>query len=285
MFKPGLRLSVFSRFRHFANVLAALALFASTGCAYKEVVGPSRLEQVSIQMDRNEYYLEVSRREGVVQRAYVLGPPKPDAAVILFMGGYGQVGVSRQGAKSTNFLIRSQDLFVEENLMVVIVDPPSDRSTLEGFRHSEAHAMDLRGVIAEVRKLARVPVWVVGTSNGSASAANIAARLLPPDGPDGVVLTASVEHSRQGNSVFDAPLNKISVPALVVHHKDDLCPHTPFSGAVTLEKALTSAPRRELLTVVGGTNPRGNWCEPHHYHGFIGKEREVVSAIAGWIKK
>jgi len=155
---------------------------------------------------------------------------------------------------------------------------------LEFFRHSEAHAIDITGVIAELRKLANVPVWAVGTSNGSASVANVATRFPPSRGPDGIVLTSSVERSDRGNSVFDASLGRIKVPALVVHHKDDACPWTPYRGAIHLKDALSASPARELIEIDGGSTPYGDPCEPYHYHGFIGRERLVVKIIADWIK-
>lgn len=255
-----------------------------TGCAVKEVSGPTSVRRTFEDATGQDYYIELTRREGASQRVLVHKPPAPAAAVILFMGGDGRANVSPRGARSTNFLIRSRSLFFEQNLMVAVVDVPSDRVTLESFRHSDAHAIDIKGVITELRKLADVPVWAVGTSNGSASAANVAERFPPPAGPDGIVLTASVERSARGNSVFDAALGSIRVPALVVHHKEDACEWTPYWGAVRLHRALSGSIATELIPIEGGAAPYGDACEPHHYHGFIGRESEVVKMIADWIK-
>jgi pimeloyl-ACP methyl ester carboxylesterase len=226
----------------------------------------------------------VTRREGVIQKVFIMKPAAPDAAVILFTGGDGRAYVSPGGANSNNFLIRSQHYFFEENLMVAIVGVPSDRKTLHSFRHSEAHAIDIKGIIAELRMLADVPVWAIGTSNGSASVANVAWRFPPPAGPDGVVLTSSVERSGKGNSVFDARLGRINVPALVVHHKDDACPWTPYTGAIRLQHSLSASRDTKLISIDGGSIPYGDACQPFHYHGFIGRERQVVEIIADWIK-
>jgi len=272
-----------------ANALRRIAWllipFLWTACAVREVDGPSIVSRTSDRPDRQDYYVVVTRRAGASQTVFVMKPETPAATVILFMGGPGRANVSPRGATSGNFLIRSQLYFFEENLMVAIVDVPSDRDTLEFFRHSEAHAIDITGVIAELRKLADVPVWAVGTSNGSASVANVAARFPPPTGPDGIVLTSSVERSgARSNSVFDASLNRIRVPALVVHHKDDACPSTPYSGAIRLKDTLSASPTRGLVGIDGGSMPYGPPCEPYHYHGFIGRERQVVKIIADWIK-
>jgi alpha-beta hydrolase superfamily lysophospholipase len=53
----------------------------------------------------------------------------------------------------------------------------------------------VRALIAALREDAPVPVWLVGTSMGTVSAANAAARLMT-GGPDGLVLTSTV--TRQG---------------------------------------------------------------------------------------
>ena len=37
--------------------------------------------------------------------------------------------------------------------------------------------------------------------------------------------------------------------------------------------------------VDGGANPYGNPCEVHHWHGFIGMEKEAVDMISAWIKR
>ncbi|MCX5906128.1 MAG: hypothetical protein NTY64_02795, partial [Deltaproteobacteria bacterium] len=40
----------------------------------------------------------------------------------------------------------------------------------------------------------------------------------------------------------------------------------------------------EELGDQGGDSPRSNPCQALSAHGFLGKEREVVEAIAAWIK-
>jgi len=212
--------------------------------------------------------------------------------VILFAGGHGNLDLSGTNMAwgKGNFLVRTREDFLHQGFMVAVVDSPSDKKTesgmYRGFRHSEEHAIDIKAVIEEMRRMADVPVWLIGTSGGSASVANIASRLPPLAGPDGVVFTSSVEHnySDRANSVFNAPLERIKVPALVVHNKDDACPSCPYSGAVKFERALSSSRNKKLVAIEGGSHPRGNVCGARHYHGYIGKEKEVVKIISDWIK-
>jgi pimeloyl-ACP methyl ester carboxylesterase len=84
--------------------------------------------------------------------------------------------------------------------------------------------------------------------------------------------------------VFDADLGHIRVPVLVVHHKDDACRATAYPGAVYLTRVLSGSREKELIAIDGGSTPHADPCEPYHYHGFVGREREVVKIISDWIK-
>lgn len=228
-------------------------------------------------------------RPGVTQSFLLLQPSGPPvASVILFAGGHGRLDLSPRGIGwgRNNFLVRTRQQFVQQDLLVALVDSPSDRGEagLVRFRTSAGHAEDIRAVIAALRKMAEAPVWLVGTSMGTVSAASVAAR-LSEGGPDGLVLTSSVTRtSRQMvESLDDVPIKRVRVPTLVVHHKQDSCQVTPYGDAVLLVNQLT-VPRKELLTFEGGDPPRSQPCEAMAAHGYLGLEARVVEAIAAWIK-
>ena len=42
-------------------------------------------------------------------------------------------------------------------------------------------------------------------------------------------------------------------------------------------------PRKELISIKGGVDS-GDPCEAQAYHGFNGREEEVVGKIADWIQ-
>lgn len=46
----------------------------------------------------------------------------------------------------------------------------------------------------------------------------------------------------------------------------------------------TRAPRRELISVSGGSPPRSDACDALSRHGYLGLEDEVVDDIARWIR-
>ena len=237
-----------------------------------------------------EEFFTISTRPGVTQSFLLLRPSdKPSATVILFAGGHGRLELSQHkiGWGETNFLVRNRERFCRQALLVGVIDAPSDRPQgLSNFRTTSAHAEDVRHVIKKLREIGNVPVWLVGTSMGTVSAANAAAR-LKVGGPDGLVLTSTVtkETKQVTETINNVRLKDIRVPTLVVHHRQDGCVVTPYELARSLMRSLTQAPKKELLTVEGGDLSVLDPCEPMSYHGFLGLDGEVVTAIASWIKQ
>lgn len=232
--------------------------------------------------------VDVASRPGVTQRILVITPDKPKAAVILFAGGDGGIQIQHDGSitRSGNFLVRSRQLFVDQGLTTVVIDAPSDKQThpyLSGHRQTDDHVTDVKAVIAWARQQSKIPVWLVGTSRGTQSAAHIATRLpLADGGPDGIVLTATVLNDPRSRDVTRMDLDRIRIPVLVAHHRQDSCRVCLYSDVPRLMERLTTPPRKELITFDGGIST-GNPCEARAYHGFNGIEGEVVQRIAAWI--
>lgn len=131
--------------------------------------------------------------------------------------------------------------------------------------------MDIKAVIAWVREQAKVPVWLVGTSRGTQSAAYIATELTGPEGPDGLVLSSTILTDHKGRPVPAMPLERLRIPVLVVHHEQDGCRLCSFGDVPYLMEKLS-----------GGENLAGP-CRALSYHGFNGLNLEVVAQIAAWI--
>lgn len=232
--------------------------------------------------------IDIPTRPDVSQRMLVLSPSEPKAAIILFAGGNGGLQIFPNGSFNwgeNNFLVRTHRLFVEQGLLAIVVDAPSDRQQppyLSGFRQRPEHAADIKAVIAWVREHAKVPVWLAGTSRGTQSAAYIATALNGPEGPDGLVLYSTILTDNKGRPVPAMPLGDLRIPVLVVHHEQDGCKHCSFNDVPGLMEKLGNAPRKQLLSVTGGEN-RGDPCESFAYHGFNGLDREIVGQTAAWI--
>jgi len=239
--------------------------------------------------EASERVVDIPTRPGVTQRFLYLAAEHPKAAVILFAGGHGGLEISPEGGMGWgkgNFLVRTRQQFVEQGLSVALVDAPSDRQRKAftgGFRQRPEHVADIKAVIAWLKQQNNVPVWLIGTSRGTQSAAFIATQLSVVEGcPDGLVLTSTILSDTKERSVPEMPLEKISIPVLVVHHERDGCENCSYRDISFLMKKLNGAPRKELITVTGGAS-QGDPCEASAYHGFNGREKEVVGKIAEWI--
>lgn len=252
-----------------AALVAALAIATEGGAAPPVVV-------------------DVPTREGVTNRVLYLSPAQPKATLLLFAGGHGGLQLTSAGTMkwgSGNFLVRTRQMFVDQGVAVAVVDAPSDRQSepfLGGFRQTAGHAADAKALIAWARTKSKAPVWLVGTSRGTQSAAYLATVLQGAEGPDGVVLTSTIFTDPRGRTVPDMPLERIRVPVIVVHHEQDGCFACPFSGTPLLMERIANAPRKELLAIKGGTT-RGDPCEPFSHHGFLGQEAEVIGKIVAGI--
>jgi hypothetical protein len=101
-----------------------------------------------------------------------------------------------------------------------------------------------------------------------------------------IVLTASMAEPSPapgtGLSLPKLALQQITVPVLIVHHKEDGCEYTRYADAQQLAGQFTSSAGVSFVTVEGGDPARDPPCEALAPHGFLGKEREVVSTIADW---
>lgn len=250
-------------------------------------------------VEAQQQVVDLYPRSGVTLR-YLALPPSgtPKAAVILFTGNQGLANIpDKPGpnwAQAGAFVVRSREMFRQHGLYVAVIDAPSDYKPngLLGARLSAAHADDIAAVIADLRKRAPgVPVWLVGTSRGTISATNAAARLQPPRAADGLVLTSAVTRAGGGSqpkagqieTIFDADVSAIRLPTLVVVHNNDSCFVTPPADAAAIVKRLSNAPVTKIISMEGGDPPRSDPCEALSAHGFLGKEAETVKAIADWI--
>jgi hypothetical protein len=238
---------------------------------------------------RGSELVELATRPGVTQSFLVVRPPTgtATASVILFAGGDGSLNLTAEPNEhiADNFLVRSRNLFAEQRLLVALPDTPSDQASgYGGFRASDAHAIDIAAIIAYLRSVAPVPVWLVGTSRGTISAVNGA--LLQSGGPDGLVLTSAVTRSakRHPQSVMDFPLRAIQLPTLIISHREDACSITSASDSKRLATLFAAAKKVEFMQFEGGSTTLGDPCAALSRHGYIGIEHEVVLAIAGWIK-
>jgi hypothetical protein len=231
-------------------------------------------------------YISIPTREGITSGYWWMQHNNDNANakanLILLSGGSGGIGLQNGVPQSNNFLIRSRDYFAQAGFHVALLGNASDLRQLDpANRASPEHVKDIAAVIQHIRARNALPIWLIGTSQGTISAA--AAAIALGDAIDGLVLTAAYTDFNTPTSVPRQAIAGIKQPVLVMSHAQDSCRVTLPHEAGNIVSGLKQASVKKLLMVKGGGNPTGNECQALHYHGFIGMEAEAVKLITDWV--
>jgi pimeloyl-ACP methyl ester carboxylesterase len=223
------------------------------------------------------------------------------AALVMLIGGGGYLDIDDKGCPrllNRNVLVRMRPLLREAGIATALVDVPSDSKNdegLGGFRIVAEHATDLGKVIADVRARTNGPVWIVGHSRGSLSAANAAARLAGPAAPDGVILMSAMyagdmkaRKAWVAHTVFFLDLEAIKAPVLVIGHAADNCVRSPADRMSEIT-AKTRGARQQVVSVTGGPIAPGRLpnlaaCEIREPHDFVEQEAQVAAGIVRFMR-
>lgn len=232
----------------------------------------------------------IATRPGVSLSYWLVEPKGPPRAIaIMILGGDGLLRLDETGPTSqkNNFLMRVRGDMLRAGLLLAYPDAPSDQQGgLDNFRSDPRHAEDIKALILALKLRADVPAFVIGTSRGTVSAANAAAR-LDASLIAGVLLTTTIFDRTIGRvrltSVHDLPLADIRVPVLELHHKDDGCYITQAAGVPAFMRALSDAPRKDSVILSGGKPAESEPCGALAAHGFFGVEDQAVVAMTAWI--
>jgi hypothetical protein len=218
------------------------------------------------------------------QRVLFYGPKNGMRGIIvMFPGGTGDVGIERDGAikHNENFVVRTRQLWAQHGYGVVIVDAIGHQS-MRGKRSTPEYADVAREILAFAHSISNVPVWVMGTSQGSIAAMNAASHTAHRE-LAGVMLTESVSVlGKSQETVFDAHPQDVRVPALIVANRNDRCWVAPPSKANAIADVMHNAPST-VLFVEGGTTQSSNECSSLSPHGYWGIDAEVVGDIQKWM--
>jgi hypothetical protein len=184
-----------------------------------------------------------------------------------------------------NFLIRARRHLADIDIAVLIIDckPTITGVCSSSYQSSVERHQDVSKLILEAKK--KYPsikeVWLVGTSMGT-----ISSSFMPTYDANfytGAIHTATItEPFKKGSygELGNFNYKKINIPQFFIHHKDDPCDKTTYSGAQQISKDFALP----LITVSGGSGFKGPACEADTQHGFKGVEKEVMNAIQDIIK-
>ncbi|MBI5110068.1 MAG: hypothetical protein HZA62_15135 [Rhodocyclales bacterium] len=234
--------------------------------------------------------LHTVQREGYTISALVTHHAAPRAfrhGVALFAGHPGilrlrvEDGALRFDLRG-NFLVRSRRQWLDDDVLVAVVDAPSDQwaAFSQQWRETPRYGADIAALLTDISARYTVADWTfVGTSEGSISAYH-AARMNPALARR-LIETASVfSPSRNGPGLSDIDLGALPAATLWVHHEDDPCRYTAYRDA----REFAAKSGKPLLTMRGGGPGRGAACEAYTAHGFVGVERDAVRAMLDWIR-
>ena len=208
-------------------------------------------------------------------------------AIALFPGSPGAMNLRVEDGRiqyglGGNFLVRARRHFIEDGILTVVVDAPSDQQPnfFQGFRETPRYGEDVKGVVDAVsRKFGALDWTFIGTSEGSVSAAH-AGRMLPADAKRVVLTSSVVSPSQRGRGVEVSDIRQIKIPLLWVHHRDDPCKYTQYSRV----RSYAEQTKTPLVTVTGASQRRGDPCQAYTEHGFVGMEIKTIKAILSWIR-
>jgi pimeloyl-ACP methyl ester carboxylesterase len=277
------------------------------------LLGMLPLATWNVALGESASIVSIATPRGVQQLFILIKPDHAIASVILFAGGNGRLQLNRvppplvgpYAFVAGNFLVRSREKFAAHDFMVAVIDAPSDqpKGMSPSFRVSKDHAIDIAAVADYLKTQADVPVWLVGTSAGSWSAARGAIGAnrdgIATGSIDGLVLTSTVTRIAPGSAfarvfpeiardypdgVISMALPEIKVPTLIMSHSEDACEATPAVDAPALAKRLTQAVKVEITLLSGGGPPMSVPCEAYAAHGYYGIETQAVARIADFIR-
>ena len=216
-----------------------------------------------------------------------IGSDNPTKLAVLLPGSPSVVrpvvenGVMVSSRLTGNFLIRARRWLSDESIATLVVDCHSESSDecSSSYQASKQRQQDVQKLINEVKK--KHPylseVWLVGTSMGTISSSFMP--IYEPTAYAGAIHTATITEPNAKNSYrelsgFD--YTKSNIPQFFIHHKNDPCYLTTYGSAKTISQKFNVP----LVTVTGGSEFEGSPCKAFTEHGFRGKEREVMKAIA-----
>jgi pimeloyl-ACP methyl ester carboxylesterase len=226
--------------------------------------------------------ISLKTRPGVTVELARRDVNNPTAMILMFPGGPGHLNLHGRGPVAQFY-----KPLMAQGFSIAAMDAPSDMSNglSPRARGTDEHLQDLKAVIAHLRKVSSLPLWVWGISRGAYSAGHAAVNAIP--GVSGYVfLSSPTRLPRRANvdGVAGMALDRIKAPVLAIGHEDDECRGTPARGARRIADAARNSSNARSKLISGGSTFGGRPCGPGTAHTFNGIENQVAREIAAFIK-
>jgi hypothetical protein len=194
-------------------------------------------------------------------------------------------GAMQSARISGNFLIRARRHLADDLIATLLIDCHSDSGDIcsSSYQASSSRQQDVQMLIETVRDrfTSIQQVWLVGTSMGTISSSFMA--MHSPSRYAGAIHTAAITEPyapRSYRELGEFDYRRSGVPQFFVHHRDDPCSLTTYSGA----KRIAEKQGVPLISVSGGEGFQGDACGAMTEHGFRGMERLTMLAIGALIR-
>ncbi len=187
---------------------------------------------------------------------------------------------------NNNFLIRARRHLADAEIATLVVDCPAEIGPIctTEYQASKERERDVQKLIVESKKYLPTvqKVWLVGTSMGTVSSSFMPIHNMT--GYEGAIHTASISEPYKRNNLYldllDFDYKKSRIPQFFIHHEDDACELTTYSGV----KKIADKFDTPLVTVIGGSSFKGGECGAFSQHGFRGSEKKLMRNISMIIK-
>ncbi len=203
----------------------------------------------------------------------------PQLTLLTVLGGEGRVGINEastgtrnQTAQMAQILTRKD--FTPLRINIVVFDSPVELFPSRARAESD-HLDRVESVVRFYQDRFKMPVWLLGHSNGTISVTEYLNRKQVATPVAGAVLSGSVYQINLKDGM--------NLPLLFLHHEEDGCKNTPFSYAKRnfqqakgFNKSLT-----EFLVVKGGEE-QGDPCR-NGKHMYLGSYEEAARQLADFL--
>ncbi|NBY16157.1 MAG: hypothetical protein EBQ78_00420 [Betaproteobacteria bacterium] len=208
---------------------------------------------------------------------------KARATLVFIPGGEGRIGLTPDRKSLGGFYGATLKPLSDPNLTngifnVVVFDSPialPPGSDYPHSRQSKEHLLRVESVVRHFLDQYRLPIWIMGHSNGAASMTEFY-KMLEKDGHSDLVSGLIYSSARNGSGFSD----QTNIPVLFLAHERDGCVKSMPSASRTVYERMRNINQQKIdyILIKGGEEQTQNPCSSG-FHMFYQASNEVLQAI------